>query len=31
MIPIVFRSFPAPPGLSLKLFEKLRVEPVCGL
>jgi predicted permease len=27
MIPIVFRSFPVPPSLSLKQFEELRIEP----
>ena len=27
MLPIVNRSFPAPPGFSLKLFEQARIEP----
>ena len=27
MLPIVSRSFPAPPGFSLKLFESARIEP----
>jgi len=27
MIPIVFRSFPAPPGFSLRLFEDARIGP----
>jgi putative ABC transport system permease protein len=27
MLPIVIRSFPAPPGFSIKLFEKARIEP----
>jgi predicted permease len=27
MIPIVFRSFPPPPGFSPKTFEDLRIEP----
>ena len=27
MIPIVYRSFAAPPGFSVKLFEQLRIRP----
>ena len=31
LLPVVWRSFPAPEGFSVSLFEKARITPNCGL